>query len=117
VTEAAVSKGCPGDVDDDSYLAEDDTPLNDTHKKFSVLGKIAFYPLGISGYMDHIAQVVRLAMDKGLYVESSHYATMLKGDINDIFEYFNAVLAYAEPHIAHHVLHITLSVNSPSVTD
>ena len=112
--EATISKGCPGDVDDDSYLAEDDALLNNTQKKFTALSKIAFYPLGITDYMDHIAHVVRLAMDRGLYVESSHYATILKGDINDMFAYFDAALAYAEKTISHYVLQITLSANSPS---
>ena len=112
--EASISKGCPGDVDDDFYLAEDDVLLNNTQIKFNVLSKIAFYPMGIKNYMDHIAYVVRLAMNMGLYVESSHYATLLKGGINDIFDYFNAVLIYAEQNVSHYVLQTTLSANSPS---
>ena len=111
--EATVSKGCPGDVDGDSLLA-DDIPLNDCRKKFEVLGKVAFYPLGIADYMDRIARVVRLAMERNLYVESAHYATLIKGDVNDLFEYFDAALAYAERDIAHYVLQLTLSANSPS---
>jgi len=112
--EATVSKGCPGDVDDDSHLA-DDVPLNNCKKQFRVLCKIAFYPLGIADYMDHIAYVVRIAMERNLHVESAHYATVLKGDANDLFDYFNVVLAYAEQNISHYVLQMTLSVNSPSV--
>ena len=112
--EATVSKGCPGDVDDDSYLAEDDALLNNTQKKFNVFSSVAFYPMGITNYMDHIAHVVKLAMARGLYVESSHYATVLKGDINDIFDYYNVALTYAEQHISHYVLQTTLSANSPS---
>jgi uncharacterized protein YqgV (UPF0045/DUF77 family) len=116
-TEATFSKGCPGDTDDECYLSEDDILLNKSSKKFEVLSKIAFYPLGITNYMDHIAYVVRLAMEKGLYQESSHYATMLKGDINDLFDYFNLALEYAEKNISHYVLQATLSVNSPTKKD
>jgi len=112
--EAAISKGSPGDADDDVYLAEDDVPLNNTRIKFTTFSKMSFYPLGIADYMDHIAHVIRLAMDRGLHVETSHYATMLKGDINDLFDYFDAALIYAEQNIPHYVLQITLSANSPS---
>ena len=112
--EAAISKGCPGDVDDDAFFAEDDAPLNNTQQKFTAFSKISFYPMGITDYMDHIAHVVKLAMDRGLHVETSHYATVLKGDINDLFDYFGAALIYAEQNISHYVLQITLSANSPS---
>ena len=110
--EASFSKGCPGDTDDESFLAQDDIMLNNTTKKFDVTGKIAFYPMGIQNYMGKIAYVVNLAIEKGLYQGSSHYATMLKGDINDLFDYFNAVLEYGEKNISHYVLQVTLSVNS-----
>jgi uncharacterized protein YqgV (UPF0045/DUF77 family) len=112
--EATVSKGCPGDTDGDSHLAEDDIPLNNSQKKFDVLCKIAFYPLGVADYIDHIAHIVNTAIDRGLYAESSHYATVLKGDVNDLFDYFDAALTYAEQNISHYVLQITLSVNSPT---
>jgi len=112
--EATVSKGSPADVDDECLIEEDDILLNNNSKKFNVMGKISFYPLGIENYMDHIAHIARMAMDKSLFIACSHYVTMLKGDINDMFDYFNAVLAYAEQNISHHVMQITLSVNSPT---
>ena len=118
--EAAVSKGCPNvtdsdkDIDNDSHLAEDDVLLNNTQKKFNVSSKISFYPLGITDYMDHIAHIVKMGMDKGLCVETAHYAMLLRGDINELFSFFDLVLAYAEQNISHYVLRITLSANSPS---
>lgn len=115
--EAAFSKGCPGDIDDDSYLSEDDLLLNNTSKRFPVISKIAFYPLGVENYMEHIAYVVNLAIEKGLYTNSSHYATLLEGDINEIFEYLNQVMIYSEKNISHYVLQVTLSVNSPTKED
>lgn len=112
--EATFSKGCPGDVDEDSHLSENEVALNVT-KQFPVLSKISFYPLGISDYMEHIAYVVNLAMEKGLYNSSSHYATELEGDVNELFTYFEELMAYAEQHIDHYVFQVTLSVNSPSM--
>jgi len=67
--------------------------------------------------MDKIAHVVKMAMDRGLYRESSHYATVLAGDINDVFDYFDAALTYADQNISHYVLHVTLSANSPSAAN
>jgi len=134
--EMTFSKGCPGDVDADSYLSEDkgefqptagigtggtarycgsDVLINNTTRKFNVLSKIAFYPLGTLDYMDHIAYVVNRAIERSLYRKSGHYATELEGDINDIFDYFNDIMEYAEANISHYVLQCTLSVNSPSV--
>ena len=81
-----------------------------------LLGKVSFYPLGITDYMDKIACVTQMAIDRNLRVNSSHNATVLKGDINDIFDYFDAVLTYAEQTIFHYVLQITLSANSPSLS-
>ena len=112
--EATFSKGCLGDVEKDYVIEEDDTLVNYTNEKFQVLSKIAFYPLGVEDYMDHISHVVKMAINKGLYEKSAHYATELSGDVNELFDYFNEVLAYAEENIKHYVLQVTLSVNSPT---
>ena len=112
--EGTFSKGCPGDVDADSYLAVDDALSNARREGFDVLAKIAFYPLGVPNYMDHIAYVANLAVERGLYQSASHYASELKGDVNALFDYFDDVLGYAEQNLAHYVLQVTLSVNSPT---
>ena len=112
--EATFSKGCPGDVDEDSLLVNTGEPIHNVKKNFPVLSKISFYPLGITDYMDHIAYIVNAAIDKGLYKGSSHYATELSGDVHEIFNYFQEMMEYAEKHIDHFVLQVTLSVNSPS---
>ncbi len=114
VMEATFSKGCPGDSDADCFVSEDDVLLNACEQSFNVLAKIAFYPLGIPNYMEHIAKVVNIAVDMGVYVKSSHYVTILEGDVNDVFTYIEKLLAYADENISHHVLELTLSVNSPT---
>ena len=88
--------------------------LNNCTKKFKAIGKISFYPLGIANYMEHIAFTGKIAADRGLNLESSCDVCILRGDVNELFDYFDAVLAYAEQNISHYVLQITLSVNSPS---
>ncbi|MCL2191096.1 MAG: Ykof family thiamine-binding protein [Treponema sp.] len=113
--EATFSKGCPGDTDGDSFLAEDDAPANLAGKRFNVLGKISFYPMGEPQYMEHIAHAVNLTRDRGVFKNISHYATELQGDVCDVFDSLNEIMDYAENNVAHYVLQTTLSVNSPSL--
>ncbi|MBT9777032.1 thiamine-binding protein [Clostridium sp. MCC353] len=115
--EATFSKGCPGDTDAESYLAEDDTLLNDAATRdihFPVLCKISLYPMGVANYMEHIAHIVNYAIDQGIYAGSTHYVTVLECDIQKLFDYFNYVNAYCAEHISHYVFEATLSVNSPT---
>jgi len=113
--EAAFSKGCPNDSDDDYVLAEDGTLLNQSSEKFGVLSKIAFYPLGTERYMEHISAVIKMARERGIFGKISHYATEISGDVNEIFGFLGDALEYAEKNTEHYVLQTTLSVNSPSL--
>lgn len=115
--EATFSKGCPGDSDADCFLSKDDELANEDfikNIKFKAKSKISFYPLGLEDYMTHIAHIVNLAIERGLYKKSAHYVTILEGDIGEIFSYFNEVLAYAEDNLSHYILQATVSVNSPT---
>lgn len=115
--ELTFSKGCPGDSDGDSFLSEDDILLNEPLLKdnnFNVVSKISFYPLGTLDYMQGIIDIVNMAKDFNIYVESAHYCTILEGDVHKIFEYLEKALAYADKNISHYVLEATLSVNSPT---
>jgi len=111
--EATFSKGCPGDVDEDSILS-DRASFGVYVKNFDVLCKIAFYPLGVASYMEHIAHVVNLAIERRIYHQSSHYATEIKGDVYEIFAFFDEIMKYGEAHLDHFVLQTTLSINSPT---
>ncbi|MCL1990479.1 MAG: Ykof family thiamine-binding protein [Defluviitaleaceae bacterium] len=112
--EATFTKGCPGDTEADIPLALSPKEKEVQEKKFDVLCKFSFYPMGSNDYMDQIAYVVNLAIDRNLYVGPSHYATELKGDVQDLFAYFNDIINYADEHIDHFIYQVTLSVNSPS---
>lgn len=116
-SEMTFSKGCPGDSDADCFMSENDILLNEasiSKKTFHVVSKISFYPLGTKEYMQGIIDIVNMAKEKGLYVNSAHYCTILQGDVHDIYNYFNDILAYADMHINHYVLQATVSVNSPT---
>jgi len=115
--EATFSRGCPGDSGGDFLLAADDAPLNPRGKKFDILSKISLYPLGEAGYMDRIARAVGIAKERGVFRRSSHYATELQGDLGDVFDCLGEIMAYAEASAAHYVLQVTLSANSPAVTN
>lgn len=113
--EAVFSKGCPMDVETDCVLPESGNLLNQNEIKFDVIGKMAFYPLGTEEYMEHIAAVVQIAEEQKIYKGPSHYASEIEGDVNEVFDYFNKVLEYAEKNLSHYVLQTTLSLNSPSL--
>lgn len=115
--EATFSRGCPGDRDADFFLSEDDVLMNepeiaDIH--FPVSCKIALYPMGVPNYMEYIAHVVNLAIDRGVYEKSAHYASFLEGDVQDLFRYFDEATDYCDKNLKHYIMEITLSVNSPT---
>lgn len=114
--ELTYSRGCPGDIEADSFMNADDVPENeplirDIH--FPVMCKIAFYPMGTGDYMTHIATVVNHAIDLGIYERSSHYCTILRGDVQEIFDYFDYVNTYGAQHLSHYVLEATVAANLP----
>lgn len=115
--EATYSKGCPGDTDADSFISEDDLPLNEEKIKdihFPVACKISLYPMGVPNYMEHIARVVNHAIDLGIYDHSTHYCTVLSCDVQDLFSYIHYVNESCGQTLSHYVFEVTVSVNSPT---
>lgn len=114
--EATFSKGCPGDIEGESYLKEgielaNEPTIKDSH--FPVDCKIALYPLGEGNYMDTIAHVVNTAIDRGIFNSSAHYCTFLKCDVQSLFSYIDFVNEYCGSHLSHYVFEITMAVNLP----
>lgn len=115
--EATISKGCPGDVEADAFLAEDEVLLNEPEIgeiHFPIICKISLYPMGVPNYMEYIANVVNRAIDMDVYAGSSHYVTILEGDVQEVFRYFDEATRYCEKELSHYIFEITLSVNSPT---
>ena len=115
--EMTFSKGCPGDTEAESLLAEDDVLINEPGMKdihFPVNCKISLYPMGVTNYMEHIAHVVNHAIDLGIYEKSSHYCTILSCDVQQLFDYIHYVNHYCGRELSHYIFEVTLSVNSPT---
>lgn len=115
--EATYSKGCPGDTDQDYPSAEGKEPANEAVVRdihFPLCCKIALYPMGIPNYMEYIATVVNHAIDLGIYESTSHYCTVLQGDVQEIFDYIHYVNEYCGKELSHYIFEVTFSVNSPT---
>ncbi|MDR3259019.1 MAG: Ykof family thiamine-binding protein [Fusobacteriaceae bacterium] len=115
--EATYSKGCPGDIDADSFMDVDNEKSNEVKlkgKHFDVNSKMSFYPMGEVDYMEHIAKVVMIAKKNNVFVGSSHYASLLSGDVHDVFDTIEEICKYGEENLAHYILQVTVSVNSPT---
>ncbi len=117
VLEATFSKGCPGDTDADSFMDVDDEKVNEKNikdKKFNVISKISFYPMGEEDYMEHIAKAVITGKDRGVFAKGSHYVSILEGDVHDVFGTLEEIFQYGEANLSHYILQVTISVNSPT---
>lgn len=115
--EGQFSKGCPGDIEGDSFLSfEGQAPNKETikDKHFHVNCKIALYPLGNEDYIDQIAHVWYMAQDAGLHPQTIHYATRIDGDVQDIFDFLEKICQTMEQEVSHYVLHFTMNCNSPT---
>ena len=64
--------------------------------------------------MKGIADVVNYSIDLGLYRETGHAGTILRGDVQDLFAYFSWVFQWCEQKFSHFVMEISWSVNSPT---
>ena len=112
-----LAKGCPGDCDTDYVISEEAGLANEAAVRgirFPVDVKFALYPLGRDDYMPVISEIIAQADRAGVYKGMMHYATVLAGDVHDIFGYFRDAFRYCEEHLSHFVFEITMSVNSPS---
>lgn len=116
VASLTFSKGCPGDVEAD-YLENIEAlkslpkhPLEDVECEAT----ISFYSFGNMEYMDHIHRVIDIFKQMGVYSNKSHYSTILKGSVKEVFEAYNQALSYGFNNLSHYVVETNISVNSPS---
>lgn len=114
--QATFSRGCPGDKELDFKFCDDKTKINeaeicDVH--FPVLVKFSLYPLGKDDYMQDIKTIVNDSIDMNIYNGSGHYVTFLRGDVQDIFNYFEKTIIYCADKIKHFVIESTFLVNLP----
>ncbi|MCL2501170.1 MAG: Ykof family thiamine-binding protein [Defluviitaleaceae bacterium] len=82
---------------------------------FDVLAKYAVYPLGTMETTPYIMYTEQLAKDSGIFTNQAPYGAELYGDEKSIFAFIQNALSYLDGELERYALHITLSVNSPSV--
>lgn len=114
--EATFSKGCPGDTDADYTLTLENNRPNQSqtsHITFPVIGKFAVYPMGSETYMTEIETIINQGIEQGLVSGSSHYCTLLAGDIHAIFQYLEDSFSFLEQHVSHFIIQVTLLCNIP----
>ncbi len=118
---ATISEGCPGDaaMDEEHQNAvwnESDTRINEEEMKdirFPAVLKFALYPMGRENYLEPIGVIIQHARDRGILERTQFYATVLKGDIHELFSYLEWVCAYGEEHLGHYVVELSAAVNLP----
>ena len=76
--------------------------------------KFALYPLGQQTYTDQITAVIGEAKKRGIYKAEMYGATVLKGDVHELFGFFEWAAEYCEQKPGKFAFEITMSVNSPS---
>ena len=114
--EATISKGCPGDVDEDTPLQFEGSRINEQQSQtihFPVIGKFSVYPLGSDNYMKCIEKIVNLGIDKGTITGTGHYVTFLGGDVHEVFGYLEEVFNILNEEVSHFVIQVTLLCNVP----
>lgn len=118
---ATISQGCPGDAEmdearQDAVWSEEEDAANEAGTKdlhFPAVMKFALYPMGRNDYLDVIGVVIQHARDLGLLERTQFYATVLKGDVQDLFAYLDWACAYCEEQTEHYALEVSFAVNLP----
>ena len=83
--------------------------------KFQTLAQIAYHPLGIINYIDHITHIQNQATLHNLSVTISNtHNIQLTGDVGDIFNYINEIITYSEQNTPQYTIQLKLSINSPT---
>lgn len=61
---------------------------------FPVLVKFSLYPLGKFDYIKDVSYVINKSIDMGINAGKGHYVIFLKGNVQDIFKYFEETIQY-----------------------
>ncbi len=125
VLSALFSRGCPGEPDDPICTPE--PPSRETgdaeapgsavvpaRTGVEIDAQFSLYPLGISGYMQTIANAVEGVKARGVFDRSKNFCTRLTGDLADVFAAVEQSFADAARDSGHVVIHLTASKGSPS---
>lgn len=130
VAHVLLSRGCPGEVscelgDVAASAPAQLPPIPATGLKASAHWSL--YPLidgratvaGDSASIDHmrpILDAIEGAKARGTFTRSEHFATRLDGDLADVIGTVGEAWVSVGRTVPHVVTHVTISLNSPSVT-
>ena len=98
------------DFSKDCRIAEDDIPANNVKKSFHVLGRMSLFPLGLTNYENHTAAVIDFARKRNISVTKNRYATGFDGNVNDMFDLINDILAYGNENIDNYALNMSITI-------
>lgn len=128
---ATISRGCPGEPDDDLCRCETLTvgqslPLAERAalaaaavKQAPVLGvgidvQFSLYVLGQDRHMDEIYGCIDFLKASGTFFKSKNFCTRLRGDAGAVFETVRQAFLRFGPAEGHVTIDLTASANSPS---
>lgn len=128
---ATISRGCPGEPDDDLCRCEALTvgqslPLGERAalaaaavKQAPVLGveidvQFSLYVLGQDRHMDEIYGCIAFLKASGTFLKSKNFCTRLRGDAGAVFETVRQAFLRFGPAEGHVTIDLTASANSPS---
>ena len=110
---ATFFKSSSDDITKDCFIAEDEELLNDTRKSFNVLARMSLYPLGRPEYLTHMDVVAELAKVNGISIEKGYYADDFEGNVQDMFDFVNDIIAYGNEHLEDYALNVTMTIYGP----
>lgn len=130
VLSATVSRGCPGEPDD-PICEGGDVTRSGTHLderveqartavasapvlEQPVVSQLAFYVMGQDAHMDEIEGCIGFLKKSGVFDQSKHFCTKLRGDAGPVFETLRETFLRFGPPEGHVTLDMTVSANSPS---
>ena len=130
VLSAAISRGCPGEPDDDiCQSAHFDGPMPPLAERqalalstvedasgtgvFSV-AQFSLYVMGQGRHMDEIYGCIEFLKASGTFEASKHFATKLSGDTGALFATLEQAFCRFGPPEGHVTIDLTVSANSPS---
>ena len=107
---ATFFKNSSDDFSKDCFIAEDDVPLNNVKKQFNVLGRMSLFPLGVENLEKHTAAMVDFAHNRNIHVAQGHYANNFEGNVHDMFDLINDILAYGNRNVRNYALNMSLTI-------
>lgn len=130
VLSATISRGCPGEPDDDicKPLRPDSPQKPLEQRKAAAFGTVAkavdtgtvvaaqfsLYVMGTGHHMDDIYGCIDFLKQCGVFDRSKNFCTRLKGDAGPVFAALEAAFCRFGPPEGHVTVDLTVSANSPT---